>query len=167
MVLLKLFKILDEKLEEVFLIYSLIFTVAIIFLQVVMRYVFKNSLSWSEELARYIFLWQIWVGASYAVKKSKHLRVGIINSYISEKGKIIVEILVIILWICFSVFLTTKSAELTGLLFKRNQLSPAMRMPMGYAYASVPVGCGLMTLRLLQRAYINIKTMSAKEVEVK
>lgn len=163
--MLKLLKALDEKLEEYFLIYSLIFTVAIIFLQVVMRYVFKNSLSWSEELARYIFLWQIWVGASYAVKKSKHLRVGIINSYLSKKGKMIVEIVVIILWICFSMFLTTKSAELTSVLFSRNQLSPAMRLPMGYAYASVPVGCTLMTLRLLQRLHLNIKDMIAKEVK--
>ena len=161
---LKFIRVLDEKFEEYFLIYSLIFTVSIIFLQVIMRYIFKNSLAWSEELARYIFLWQIWVGASYAAKKSKHLRVGIISSYLSDKGKIVVEIIVLVLWIGFSIFLTTKSGELTSVLFARKQLSPAIRLPMGYAYASVPVGCGLMAIRLLQRLYSNIKTFTAKGV---
>ena len=54
--------------EEYLLVGSLAFNVVLVFFQVVMRYVFQNSLSWSEELARYIFLWQTWVGASYAVE---------------------------------------------------------------------------------------------------
>ncbi|HRV99007.1 MAG TPA: TRAP transporter small permease, partial [Aminobacteriaceae bacterium] len=64
-----------DRVEEVFLVGSLAFNVVLIFIQVVMRYVFQNSLSWSEELARYIFLWQTWVGASYAVRMRRHFRV--------------------------------------------------------------------------------------------
>jgi hypothetical protein len=37
--------------EEYLLVGSLAFSVALVFLQVVMRYVFQQSLSWSEELA--------------------------------------------------------------------------------------------------------------------
>ena len=53
-----------NKIEEYFLVYSLILMVALVFIQVIMRYIFNNSLSWSEELVRYIFIWQIWLGAS-------------------------------------------------------------------------------------------------------
>ena len=63
----KILSLIEEKLEEYFLVISMIAMVVIIFLQVVMRYVFNNSLTWSEEIARYIFLWQIWIGVSYAV----------------------------------------------------------------------------------------------------
>lgn len=51
-----------NSLEAHLLVISLAFTTLLIFVQVVMRYVFNNSLSWSEELARYVFIWQIWLG---------------------------------------------------------------------------------------------------------
>lgn len=152
-------KALDEKFEEYFLVGSLIFNLVLIFIQVIMRYIFKSSLSWSEELGRYIFLWQIWIGASYAVKKSKHLRIEVLKKHLSPKGQVKLDLVAIIIWAAFSLFLTTKSAELTSILISRGQLSPAMRLPMGYAYASVPVGCGLMTIRLVQEIYEKIKKL--------
>lgn len=157
---MKLIKWLDEKFEETVLIYSLVFTVILIFIQVIMRRVFKNSLSWSEELARYIFLYQIWIGASYAVKRSQHLRIQIIKKHFSEKNQIKVDTFALILWLVFSVFLTILSVKLTGTIRMRGQLSPAMRIPMAYAYASVPIGCGLMSIRLVQQIIGNFKAMS-------
>ena len=46
-----------NNLEEYLLIISLVCNVLLVFLQVIMRTVFKNSLTWSEELARYMFVW--------------------------------------------------------------------------------------------------------------
>ncbi len=45
-----------NKMEEYFLVYSLILMVILVFIQVIMRYIFNNSLSWSEELVA-IFLY--------------------------------------------------------------------------------------------------------------
>ena len=42
--------------EETILVYSYLLVVPLLFVQVVSRYVFNHSLSWSEELARYIFI---------------------------------------------------------------------------------------------------------------
>ena len=50
-----------NKLEEWLLVGSLAFSVILLFIQVIMRSVFNSSLSWSEELARYIFIWQIYI----------------------------------------------------------------------------------------------------------
>lgn len=47
-----------NNLEEYLLVVSLVINVLLVFLQVIMRTVFKNSLTWSEELSRYIFIWQ-------------------------------------------------------------------------------------------------------------
>lgn len=154
---MKVIRFIDEKLEEYFLMSTLTVTVALIFLQVIMRYVFKNSLSWSEELARYIFLWQAWVSTSYAVKKSKHIRVEIINKYFSKEGRKALELFVLATWAAFSFFFSYKSYNLTISIFKLKQLSPAIGIPMGYVYASVPVGCLLMGIRLLQEIYSIIK----------
>ncbi len=156
---MSILKWLDEKFEESILVVSLIMTVSIVFAQVVMRYVFKSSLSWSEELARYIFLYQIWLGASYAVKRRNHLRIEIVKNNLSPRNKIIFDTFALLIWLAFSIFLAYKSFILTLTISQRGQLSPSMRMPMGYAYASVPIGSGLMCIRLVQQIYLNIKSL--------
>ena len=139
-----------NRLEEILLVSSLAFTVGLIFIQVIMRYVFRNSLSWSEELARYLFLWQIWLGASFAVKEHAHLRIEALVDHLSPSRRRILEIVALLAWFAFSLFLAVKGSELTLLLLKRGQVSPAMRLPMAYAYASVPVGAALMSIRLVE-----------------
>ena len=64
-----------NQLEAHLLVCSLIFTVILVFFQVILRYVFSSSLSWSEELARYIFIWQIWLGTSVAQRDNSHVRI--------------------------------------------------------------------------------------------
>ena len=157
-------KKLWDHLEEYILVYSMMFSVALVFLQVIMRYVFSSSLSWSEELARYLFLWQIWLGASYAVKERKHLRIEAVQSMIkSASGKIRFELVALFLWLVFSIFMVYKGGELVKLLFVRGQVSPAMRVPMAYAYASVPVGCLLMSIRLIAEIRTMFKEYSSAE----
>ena len=53
-------KFLNEHLEEFFIIPLMFAMSIIIFIQVVMRYAFQNSLTWSEELARYLFVWLVY-----------------------------------------------------------------------------------------------------------
>ena len=68
-------RFLNKRFEELILVPSLVFTVILVFSQVVMRYVFQSSLYWSEELARYLFVWQTWLGASLAVREASHIRI--------------------------------------------------------------------------------------------
>jgi TRAP-type C4-dicarboxylate transport system permease small subunit len=149
--------------EEYLLVGSLAFSVALVFLQVVMRYVFQQSLSWSEELARYLFLWQIWIGASFAVKERRHLRIEMLLNALRGRSRILGEMAVLLVWFGFSVFLAYKGTELTSILLLRGQVSPAMRIPMGYAYAAVPAGCILMAIRLLEELHDLFRTLASKE----
>lgn len=156
-------KKLWDNLEEYILVYSMMFSVALVFIQVVMRYVFSSSLSWSEELARYLFLWQIWLGASYAVKERRHLRIEVVKELIkSRKGKLCFELFSTSLWLIFSLFMVYEGGTLTKVLLWRGQVSPAMRIPMAYAYASVPVGCALMSARLCAEIAKNIRNVFAE-----
>jgi TRAP-type C4-dicarboxylate transport system permease small subunit len=160
---MKIVKWIDEKLEEVFLIAILAAMVVLIFTQIVMRYVFSNSLTWSEELARYMFLWIIWVGASYATKKKSHIAIAALTSRLPKMAQNLLAILVYLIWLGFCLFLVIKGGELTDKIFTMQQESAALRIPMGFAYASVPVGSGLMMIRLLQNGY---QTLRNKNKEV-
>ena len=59
--------------------------IVIIFVQVVLRYCFGTTISWGEELTRYIMLYQIWIGAAYAVKEDAHLRITTFRDKFSKK----------------------------------------------------------------------------------
>lgn len=152
-----------NKLEEYLLVSSLVFTVCIILLQVIMRYVFNSSLSWSEELARYIFIWQIWLGASLGVREKKHIRVELIYGLFKQKGQRIMDILSTIIWIALCIFLAVNGTKLTLALLQRHSTSPAMKIPMYMIYATLPISCGVMGLRLIQRVFEMIKVFLKAE----
>ena len=73
-------KFLDilEKIQRVILTVSVPAMVLIMFYQVVMRYVFHNSPAWSEELVRYLFIFNVMMAAAIAVRRNSHLQIDIV-----------------------------------------------------------------------------------------
>ena len=69
----KIVKLYDT-LEAYVLVLALAFSTLLIFVQVIFRYVLNDSITWSEELARYIFIWMIWLGTSVSMKTKEHIR---------------------------------------------------------------------------------------------
>lgn len=141
-------KILDN-FEEYFVVSTMAIMTILVFIQVVMRYVFSNSLSWSEELARFIFLWLSWIGASYAVKERSHFRVEMFANILKGSTRKWFEFLILLVWFAFSMVMAFLGTQLILFLMETGQTSAAMRVPMIWPYASVPVGCALMALRLI------------------
>ena len=70
----KVIRWLDENLESTLCMILLSTFTIVLFLQVVMRKMFNNSLSWSEELARYLFIWMVFIGISYGAKQDVYKR---------------------------------------------------------------------------------------------
>ena len=151
--------------EEYLLVGALSVSVIVVFVQVIMRYVFKNSLSWSEEVARYLFLWISWVGASYAVRENYHFRVTMFADILKGKSRQVFELLVLFVWFAFSIFIVYQAFILNKMIFLRGQLSPALEMPMLVPYASVLVGCGLMCFRLISKMRETIAKIQGRDME--
>ena len=93
----------DRHIEELLLTVLSTIMVAVIFVQVVMRQL-DSSLSWSEELARFCFIWLIYIGISYGVKKQRHIKVDVILVFLNQKGKVIINIIANVLFMAFAVF---------------------------------------------------------------
>ena len=155
-----------DKLEERVLCFSLVVTTLIIFLQIIMRSVFNSSLTWSEELTRYIFIWQIWLGVSIAQKEKQHIRVELLFSLVkNEKFKDAIEILATLILIAFNIFLIIYGSEVVKQMIQRGNLSGAMRMPMWIVFLSLPVASFVFCLRLVGQLAIDIKDLSGKEAK--
>ncbi len=161
---MKVLRLLNDKFEEYFLVSTLAFSVALIFIQVVMRYAFNNSLSWSEELARYLFIWQAWIAVGFATKHSRHINLDFVLNMCSPKAREVLYWVSHFIWLAFAVYMTYKAYQFTDRVFSRKTVSAAMEIRMGWVYLAVPVGCALMSFRLLQ--VMAAKLMSFRLVQV-
>ncbi|TWT27245.1 TRAP transporter small permease [Planomicrobium sp. CPCC 101110] len=139
------------KAEEVFLVLTLIAMVALIFGQVVGRYVFSNAPSWTEELARYIHIFQVWIGASYAVKLREHIRVEAFIGLFKGVPRKILETLSALIWFALALFLAYFGTQLVLSSLDNGQVTPAMQLPMWIPFLAIPLGGIGMAIRLVQQ----------------
>lgn len=71
----KVLRWLDQNLEEFLLVLFLAAMAVIMGIQVLARYVLGMSLSWSEEVARYLFVWSGFLSISYCTKKCVSIKI--------------------------------------------------------------------------------------------
>jgi len=140
---------LIENLEENVLVFSYLCTIPLLTAQVVARYVFNHSLAWSEELARYIFIWQVWLGSAYCVVKNRHIRIDVFTDKLPKNVYKVFEILVTIATIAFCVFMFSKGLQVANKIARLHQTSPALKLPMQYVYYCIPLSSGLMIIHYI------------------
>ena len=139
-----------NNIEEYIVIPLVAVMVVVVILQVIFRYVIKGSLPWSEELARYLMVWITFVGASIGVKKGAHVGIEALVIALPKKVQTIAKYLGIIISIIFCIVVLSASIGILKRQIAGHQISPAMRIPMWWAYAAIPTGVFLMTVRFIQ-----------------
>jgi len=122
-------------------------TVTLVILQVFFRYVLNSSLSWSEEAARYLFIWAAVLGFSSSVEARRLFRFDMVAQRLPAGGAaacvgLYVLATVVFLW----ALIVSGSALVAGTV---SQTSPAIRLPMALPYAALPVGGVLIALHFL------------------
>jgi len=119
----------------------------VVFLQVLYRYVLTQPLHWSEELARYLFVWLSILGATLALQKQGHFGLDFFLRMLPEKAQRHMGFLIHLLM--GAVVLVVLVQGITLVQKTILQESPAMGISMSWAYASLPVGGALMGIHLL------------------
>lgn len=121
------------------------------FLQIIFRFFVNFSLSWTEELSRYVFILLVYMAASAAVLKNAHVRVEIIDNLLPERFKKSLDTAMDVVFIAFMGLIGYYGIEIASGAFDSEKLSPAMRLPMGVVYAIIPATFALICYRLIQR----------------
>jgi len=151
---------LVEKYFEAFFMVVLMFSISIITgLQVFSRYVLDDAISWSEEMCRYMFIWMVFFGISYAIRQRRHIRILGIYSVVPEPVKKMLMFLADGLFLFFVVIMAINGGELCRKIFSLGQMTPSLEFSMAYIYASLPIGFSLAALRLIQGLYVRIKNI--------
>ena len=135
----------------------------VVFWQVVCRYVLKGSLPWSEELSRYLLVWTAYMGGAYGVRQGAHIGVEAFMLLFPKKIQKVVNIIVMIGGVLLCALICYYGWQIVGTQLERNQLSPAMRIPMGYMYAAIPIGMILFIIRYIQDIIEAVKNFNNDE----
>lgn len=150
---MRVYKHLDEHIETYLSSFLLIAFSVLCIVQVVMRYIFNESLTWSEELSRYAFVWFVYTSAAYAVKYQRHVKFSFLVNLLKKISPIysqFLKIIALLCWIGFLIFLDYFSVKLVMNQFNTGQLSPANQIPLYIVYLGLPLGAFLMTFRVVQ-----------------
>lgn len=110
----------------------------VVFAQVIFRYLLKHPLPWSEELARYLMVWVACLAAAEAYREKKHVGVSLVVGLLPAGAQGWAERLVHLAVLALMAVIVYQGARLSWLL--RDQLSPALEIPMSWPYLAVPVG---------------------------
>lgn len=152
-------KLLDQHFEEALMTLLLAVMSVLIGAQVFMRYVMGDSLAWSEELARYCFIWCTYLGVSYAVKTKAHICVEAAVAKLPVVARSWSRIVAHIIFIVFAALVVKEGYALTLKIFSFGQTSSALGLPMGWIYLAPTTGFGLVIFRLLQEIYKEVGVM--------
>ena len=139
-----------NRLEEYMLAYTLLLCVGIIFLQVIMRYVFNNSLSWSEEVCKYLFVWMIWLGTSLSAREHGHIAIDLLKDKARGSGKYYMNIAVNTIWLMMCLFLLFNGITVVEGLVLRNRTASALPwVKVWVVYLAIPVSQGVLSIRIM------------------
>ena len=117
----------------------------------------KNTISqyvglsvWSEETARYIFIWISYLAIPLAIRERSNIRVDIIYDRLSNRLQAASWVVVDLCLLILSGFMLFKGFEHVRMQIEIPQTTAALQIPYFIPYLILPVGFGLMVLRALE-----------------
>lgn len=104
-------------------------------------------LAWTEETARYLFVWVIYLAASKAVKYGKHMSVDLLPLILKGRGKAVLFVFAHVVCLFFFVILFYYGTCVLQGMSMKPQYSAAGGVNMMIPYAAPTVGSALMIIR--------------------
>jgi len=125
----------------------------VIFHQFFTRYALNDSAAWTEEIARYLLICVVFVGAAIGVRKNNHVQVDFFYRILPRPLQRLMSTLVDLFRISFLAYATWLTWQLTQKI--GDQQMSIVDWPIGIVYSVVLFGFVLMTLRAVQVAVGN------------
>lgn len=139
-----------KNLEEVILCILLTVLVCVSGLQVVARYLFNNSLTWSEELCRYLYVWTGFITISFVIKRGTIIKIDTAVMFLPEKIRKVLDVITTLISIAVVSVLFQNSLMIVQKAMASGQTSAAMKLPMWIVYMGPVVGFLLAIIRLAE-----------------
>lgn len=149
--LLKIFDILCDSTS----IIILNLTVAVVFLQVVARYVLKIPISWTEEVARFAFIWMVFVGIAITERQKAHFRITFLVDRAPARMRYGLWLAGELLVFGALGWLLLESIRFVGM--GARQISAAMELRLHYVYSALAVAVVLAIINRARQFIITLR----------
>lgn len=146
----KFWKWFDENFEECLLMILLILMTAVMFAQIIMRFVYRESMSWPEEFCRFSFVISGFLSIGYCIRKNKMLKVDILVGFFPDSVKKVFDLAGRIVTLIFFTYFSYYGYFAMMNSVRGGMKSPAMEVPMYVLYGSVFVGSVIGVIRQIQ-----------------
>lgn len=117
-----------------------------VLIQIVSRYI-QIPVTWSEDIAKYSFVWAVFMGSAWAVARNEHFAFTALGDKLTGKKKIIHSIIIYLITMIFTIAMIKYGFDVTLRFWNYNWANiPAFKM--GYVWMSLPVTGITMTFYL-------------------
>ncbi|MEP3394162.1 MAG: TRAP transporter small permease [Litoreibacter sp.] len=145
-------RFIDGSLVKILVVSAYAYFFLIILSEVFMRYFFAHSTNWGEMTARYSFVYFAYIAAAEAFRHDEHIRIDLLPNKLGPTGRKALETYSDFLCILISIAVIYYSIKLMNIQQMANIRMHALPLNMSWAQLALPVGWGLMIIRILQRA---------------
>lgn len=150
-----------DNFEEVLLCIIITVITLVSGLQVVCRYLFNNSLTWSEEVSRYLFVWTGFLTLSLSIKCRSIISIDAFVLWMPRRVRAGLNMVVYLF--CSVVFSMLSVNAWHMVTSSAGQTSPALGLPLAIVYAGPLLGLTLSIFRSLGRIVAETKIVIGKE----
>lgn len=164
---MKLLSTLLARLEEFILVALFAFMAVMNFLNVVCRYCFASSFSFTEEVTITAFVWVSMVGIAVGYKRLAHLGMSFLVDHMPKKVQPFMALLSMICSVVLILLLFQYGSEMVSNQMRLGSKTPALGMPMYIQGLSIPVGAVFCLIRAVEsgvKEFVRLRKV-AKGVE--
>lgn len=165
----KWLRLIDNNLEKPFLVFGMLAIILIISYQTFYRYVLTDlfdtsgGASWTEETARYIFIWISYLAVPVAIKQRNNIRVDMLYEKLSPRFQAISWVIVDLAFLTLTGVVLIMGMDHLKMMMKFPQTTPALMIPYFIPYLILPIGFGLMSIRILQDLYARVQDCGIRD----
>ncbi len=130
-------------------------------LQVFSRKILNNSYPWTEELARYSFIWVHFLGSCLCVRLKEHATITVLHGVLPGKARNALDLLISLILVIVSVVLVYGGIEMakrTG-----NQANAGLGVPMSYVYISAAFSGAINLLYIFELILKDVAALAGKQ----
>lgn len=120
---------------------------ALVFVNVVSRYLFNHSIIWVEEVTRYMMVWVGFIGSGLVLRYGAHIAVDVFQDVLPARAAQLVRAAIVLLLAV--VFAAMTWLGLQYVRFAWDQETPVLNWNFGAVYLAIPIGSALMLAHLL------------------
>ena len=134
--------------------------VVLVLAAAISRYVL-TPMNWSVDAAQALFVWVVFLGASQALRRRRHLGISVFVDTLSKNQRAWIDIALHALIAIFLAFIIYHGVKLCIVNYGRKLTS----FPLSYSYVTLaaPVGCTLMLITILHQIHIGLKSIHLKQ----